>query len=97
MRELRVLPPRLQRITLAAVTTLSLKLPASLAARLESRARAHQRPKSALVREFIERGLQDPNVGQPSFHDRAADKCGLGRSQCRDLATRPGHLDDYGR
>lgn len=82
---------------MGAMATLSLKLPALLAARLESRARAHQRPKSALVREFIERGLEDSDAGQPSFHDRAADKCGMGRSKCRDLATNPGHLDDYGR
>lgn len=79
------------------MTTLSLKLPASLAARLETRARARQRPKSELVREFIERGLEDGDAGKPTFHDLASEKCGLGRSRCRDLATNPQHLGDFGR
>ncbi len=82
---------------MAFVTTLSLKLPASLAARLESRARAHQRPKSELVREFIEQGLDGGDPVKPSFHALAGDKCGMGRSKCRDLATNPRHLDDLGR
>ena len=79
------------------MTTLSLKLPASLAARLESRAEAYGKPKSALVREFIERGLEDVATRAPSVHDLAADKCGIGRSDRRDLATHPKHLDDLGQ
>ncbi len=78
------------------MTTISLKLPASLAARLEDQARAHQKPKSALVREFIERGLQNSSGQPPSFHELAKSKCGLGRSGLSDLATHPKHLRDYG-
>jgi hypothetical protein len=79
------------------MTTISLKLPASLAARLEDQARADQKPKSALVREFIERGLRGNSRREPSFHDLAKSKCGLGRSGLRDLATNPKHLGDYGQ
>jgi len=76
--------------------TLSLKLPAGMAARLEDQARAHQKPKSALVREFIERGLRDASGRPASFHDLAKSKCGKGRSGVRDLATHKRHLADYG-
>jgi len=78
------------------VTTISLKLPSSLAARLEDQAKAHQKPKSALVREYIERGLGGTAGETTSFHDLAKSKCGVGRSGIRDLATHPRHLKDYG-
>ena len=78
------------------MATISLKLPAALAARLEDRAKAHQKPKSALVREFIERGLRSGSEEGPSFHDLAKSKCGSGRSGLRDLATHKRHLADYG-
>ncbi len=76
--------------------TISLKLPQDLAIRLEDRARADQKPKSALVREFIERGLSDASGRPTSFHDLAKARCGKGRSGVRDLATHKRHLDGYG-
>lgn len=79
------------------MTTLSLKLPRPLAARLEDRARAHQKPKSALVREFIEKGLQAGSGDSASFHELARAKCGMACSGIRDLATNPKHLEDFGR
>ncbi len=79
------------------MTTLSLKLPRPLAARLEDRARAHQKPKSALVREFIEQGLQAGSGEGVSFHELAKAKCGVARSGIRDLATNPKHLENFGR
>jgi len=84
-------------ITIAPVTTISFKLPAALAARLAAQARARQKSKSALVRDYLERGLESAATRSPTFHDLAGDQCGIGRSQCRDLATNPRHLDDYGR
>ena len=79
------------------MTTISLKLPVALAARLEDEARAHQKPKSALVRAFIEQGLQADSRQRPSFHELAKSKCGAGRSRLRDLATNPRHLARYGQ
>lgn len=78
------------------MTTISLKLPRTLADRLEERARSHQKPKSALVREFIERGLQAGSSQRASFHEQANSKCGMGRSGLRDLATNPAHLENFG-
>jgi hypothetical protein len=79
------------------MTTISIKLPESLAERLEAAARKRQKPKSGLVRDFIERGLLEEPGGRPSFHDLARIHCGSGRSGHRDLATNPAHLLDYGR
>lgn len=78
------------------MTTISLRLPAALAARLEDLAKEHQKPKSALVREFIERGLASDPDQTLSFHELAKSKCGSGRSGVRDLATHKRHLEDYG-
>lgn len=79
------------------MTTISSKLPVTLAAWLEDQAKAHQKPKSALVREFIERGLRGASGKATSFHDLAKSKCGTGRSGLRDLPTHTRHLDDYGK
>jgi predicted transcriptional regulator len=79
------------------MTTISLKLPESVAERLAAEARARQTPKSTLVREFIERGLNgDASNGSPSFHALAKDKAGRFRGP-RDLATNPKHMEGFGR
>lgn len=78
------------------MTVLSLKLPDPVAERLAMEARAHQKSKSSLVREFIERGLNGPDSKRrPSFHELAKDKCGRFRGP-RDLATNPKHLEGFG-
>lgn len=79
------------------MTTRSLKLPESVAERLAVEARARQKPKSALVREFIERGLSGAATkGSPSFHALAKDKAGCFRGP-RDLTTNPKHMEGFGR
>ncbi|MEP6673069.1 MAG: ribbon-helix-helix protein, CopG family [Chthoniobacter sp.] len=79
------------------MTTLSLKLPEPMADRLAAEARARRKPKSALVREFIERGLTGPSMkGRASFHALAKDKAARFRGP-RDLATNPKHMEDFGR
>ena len=81
---------------LGGMTTISLKLPEPLADRLAAEARARQKPKSALVREFIERGLSATKVkGRPSFHALAKDKAARFRGP-RDLASNPRHLEGFG-
>jgi predicted transcriptional regulator len=79
------------------MTTICLKLPESVAERLAAEAQARNTPKSALVREFIERGLNGESPGgSPSFHALAKDKAGrfLGP---RDLATNPKYMEGFGR
>jgi hypothetical protein len=78
------------------MTTLSLKLPESMANRIAAEARARRTPKSALVREFIERGLSAPAAkGRASFHALARDKAAGFRGP-RDLATNPKHMEGFG-
>ncbi len=79
------------------MTTISLKLPESVAERLDAEARVRQTPKSALVREFIERGLNGGGPDErPSFHALAKDRAARFRGP-RDLATNPKHMEGFGR
>ena len=79
------------------MTTISLKLPEPVAERLAAEARTRQKPKSALVREFIENGLSGATGKRaPSFYALAKDKAGRFRGP-RDLSTNPKHLEGYGR
>lgn len=79
------------------MTTISLKLPESVAERLTDEARVRQTPKSALVREFIERGLNGDRPNEnPSFHALAKDRAARFRGP-RDLATNPKHMEGFGR
>ena len=78
------------------MTTFSLKLPEAVAERLEAEARAHQKSKSSLVREFIERGLSGAKgKRRPSFHELAKDKCGIYDGP-RDLSTNPKYMEGFG-
>ena len=68
------------RITVMLMTTISLKLPEGLAARLEKESRARRTTKSSLVRECLEKQLPvkieaskdfpKPPPGE-SFYDKA--------------------------
>ena len=79
------------------MTTISLKLPEPVAERLAAEARLRRKPKSALVREFIERGLSSGAAdGRPSFYALAKDKAGRFRGP-RDLSTNPKYIEGYGR
>ena len=91
-----ILRSRHWSMTVCPVITISLRVPRALAAQLESQAEARQQPKSALVREHIERGLQSAGSRPASFHDLASDKCGIGHSRRRYLATNARYPEDYG-
>jgi hypothetical protein len=80
------------------MTTISLKLPEALVARLEAEARSRQKSKSAIIREYLEQGLNGAQRGKrPSFYERARDLCGVGHSGVQDLATNPKHLEGFGK
>jgi len=80
------------------MTTISLKLADALAARLEAEARSRQTTKSALIREYLEQGLNGVRRDQsPSFYELAQDLCGTGHSGIPDLATNPKHLAGFGQ
>ena len=46
------------------MTTISLKLPEALVARLEAEARSRQKSKSAIIREYLEQGLNGAQRGK---------------------------------
>ena len=80
------------------MTTISLKLPEALVARLEAEARNRQKSKSAIIREYLEQGLSGAQRGRrPSFYEQAQDLCGIGHSGVSDLATNPKHLEGFGK
>jgi hypothetical protein len=80
------------------MTTISLKLPSTLIARLKTEARNRRKSKSAVIRECLEQNLGQSRRGRkPSFHDLAQDLCGSGASKVRDLATNPKYLDGLGK
>jgi hypothetical protein len=91
------------------MTTISLKLPENLLARLERESRARRTTKSSVVRECLEQQLPDqtPPLDLPelppgeSFYDKALPilkkawaRRGRGR---RDLATNPKYMEGFGR
>ncbi len=79
------------------MTTLPLKPPEAVAERLAAEARAHQKSKSAPVREFIELGLNGSGTNRrPSFHHLAKDKCGRFDGPS-DLTTNPEHMEGFGK
>jgi len=77
------------------MTTLSLKLPPALEARLARTARSRGISKSRLVREAIEAHLSRvPEKG--SCLDLAGDLAGSVRA-APDLSSNPKHMQGYGR
>jgi hypothetical protein len=91
------------------MTTISLKLPPQLLSRLERESRERRTTKSSVVRECLEKQLQEakPPAGLPklppgeSFYDKALPllkrawaKRGRGR---RDLATNPKYMEGFGQ
>lgn len=80
------------------MTTISLKLPETLVARLEAEARSRKKSKSAIIRDYLEQGLNgSPRGKRPSFYEQAQDLCGTGHSGVSDLATNPEHLEGFGK
>jgi hypothetical protein len=73
--------------------TITVKLPAPLAAWLSRRARELGRPQSDIVREALQRS-SDGTSGV-SCHDVFADVCGVVDGP-RDLSTNPKHLAGLG-
>jgi len=89
-----VLPLCQSGITLAPMKTVSVKLPAPLAAWLTQQARELRRSKSALVRQALEQQRSKPGKG--TCLDLMEDLCGCMRGP-RDLSTNPKHMGGFGK
>lgn len=74
--------------------TLSVKVPASLSARVVKLARSRKSTVSAVVRDAIEHYAPDEG---PSFADAAREFVGCIDAGPGDLATNPKHLRGFGR
>jgi Arc/MetJ-type ribon-helix-helix transcriptional regulator len=79
------------------MTTISLKIPDELVARMDAMARAKRTNRSALLREALEEKLKAAaRKNPPSLFERSADLCGKGSSGLGDLASNPKHLEGFG-
>jgi Arc/MetJ-type ribon-helix-helix transcriptional regulator len=79
------------------MTTISLKIPEELIARMDALAHANRTSRSALLREALEEKLmQSARKTPPSLFERSADLCGKGSSGLGDLASHPRHLEGFG-
>ena len=93
---------------LAAMTTISLKLPEQLLSRLEKESRTRRSTKSALVRECLEKQLPDKSLPThlpklppgESVYDHALPilkkAWARNRRLPRDLATNPKYMKGFG-
>lgn len=79
--------------------TISVKLPDELAIRLEKRAKRLGVSKSAILRDSVEKTLQqgDTVEEEPSAYDLMKDGFGCVNSGVGDLATNPKHMEGFGR
>ena len=73
---------------------MTMKLPAELASWLERESKKAGLPKSALVRDILNRHKSNKTA---SAYDLAADLCGCVNSGLRDLSRNKKYLRGYGK
>ncbi len=83
---------------MSVMTTLTIKLPEELKARLKAEARLTGKSVSAVVRRELQRGFSPRRKGtkKPSLLDVAGDLAGRGDSGITDLATNPKYMKGFG-
>lgn len=79
------------------MTTISLKLPDDLAARLDAAAKDARKSRSEFAREALLEKLKDRETGKkPSLYELTKDLCGIGDSGLGDLSTNRKYLEGFG-
>ena len=77
--------------------TISVKLPDELLAQLVREAKGRRVTKSWLVRESLEKGLQEQRqAGEVSCYDLARDLAGSVKGLPKDLAHNPKYMEGFG-
>ena len=80
------------------MTTLTLKVPEELAARVEKIALRRRVSKSRIVREALEEALhKDGRRSEPSAHDLMKHGFGIVKGGPRDLSTNKKYFAGFGR
>ena len=77
------------------MTTLTLKVPREMAAKLEAVAARKRVPKSKYVRNALDIALKKEK-DEPSLYDLMRDAIGCVNSGKKDLATNPKYMKGYG-
>jgi hypothetical protein len=78
--------------------TISLKLPDHLLVQLNSEARARRVTKSLLVRECLQKALNErPPADSPSCYELARDLAGTIKGLPEDLAENPEYMEGFGQ
>jgi len=82
----------------SVVKVLSLKVPEQLDRKLSAMVKRRGMRKSAVVREAIERYVDESReIRKGSFLDLAGDLVGCVKDAPADLSSNPKHLNGYGR
>ncbi len=76
--------------------TLTLKVSANTAARLERMATRRRTTKSAVIREALEEKLRS-SANEPSVYELMKTSVGSVDSGIKDLGHNPAHLEGFGR
>jgi metal-responsive CopG/Arc/MetJ family transcriptional regulator len=79
------------------MTTITLKVPEDLLARLDAAARSQRVSRSEVCRKSLEESLKKVIPTRRSLLERSSDLCGCAESGIKDLSSNPKHLDDFGR
>jgi predicted DNA-binding protein len=79
------------------MTTITCKLPETLAARLDALSRIERRSKSDLIREALEKQLESKGSSRVvSGYDLVKHLCGSLKGGPSDLATNPEYMKGFG-
>ena len=80
------------------MTTITCKIPDELNKQLDAEASRKLLPKSALVREALERSLKHRSKArQQTAFDRVKDLCGIIKDGPKDMSTNPKYMKDFGK
>ena len=85
------------RYYLFRMTTLTLKVPEELLAKLDEAARLDRTSRSELCRKALEARLKKTPMRRRSLLELSRDLCGAGSSGIKDLSSNKKHLEGFGQ
>jgi len=80
------------------MVTITCKIPEALNEQLEAEASRAMVPKSALVRDALERSLKRPRQrSKRTAFDRVRNLCGIIKDGPSDMSTNPAYMGGFGK